>query len=122
MIDLNDLKMMNDSYGHDKGDISINTLCHVVCSVFKHSPVFRIGGDEFVAILENEDYENADALVARFDAEVEKVHQDDSLPPWKRITAAIGCARFDPAADADTEAVFKRADAAMYERKKKMKE
>lgn len=121
MIDLNDLKKMNDTYGHDKGDVSINTLCHLVCNVFKHSPVFRIGGDEFVAILEKEDYDNVDGLIAQFNSEVERLRKDDTLQPWERITAAIGCARFDPARDADTEAVFQRADAAMYERKKWMK-
>lgn len=97
-------------------------LCHLACSVFKHSPVFRLGGDEFVVVLENEDYDNADTLIARFRAEEEKLRGNRALPPWKRISAAIGCARFDPAADKNTESVFKRADAAMYECKKKTKE
>jgi diguanylate cyclase (GGDEF)-like protein len=121
MIDLNDLKKMNDTYGHDKGDIAINALCKLVCSVFKRSPVFRIGGDEFVVILEGQDYDNADTLITRFNAEVEKLRGDETLPPWKRITAAVGCAYFDHGKDTDTDTVFKRADKVMYERKKQMK-
>ncbi|MBO7661740.1 MAG: diguanylate cyclase, partial [Clostridia bacterium] len=54
MVDLNDLKRINDNYGHDKGDIAIQKLCGIVCSAFKHSPVFRIGGDEFAIVLEGE--------------------------------------------------------------------
>ncbi len=121
MIDLNDLKNVNDTYGHDKGDAAINALCRMVCRIFQHSPVFRIGGDEFVAILEHEDYEHADELIARFNGEVERVRQDSSLPPWQRITAALGCGRFEPGTDSSFEAVFHRADAAMYQRKKQMK-
>ncbi|MBR1913310.1 MAG: diguanylate cyclase, partial [Lachnospiraceae bacterium] len=48
MIDLNYLKRTNDTYGHEKGNESIKKLCFIVCHVFEHSPVFRIGGDEFV--------------------------------------------------------------------------
>ncbi|MBQ8095261.1 MAG: GGDEF domain-containing protein [Clostridia bacterium] len=121
MIDLNNLKKMNDTYGHEKGDESITDLCHVVCSVFKHSPVFRIGGDEFAVILENDDYINAEALIDRFNKEVEQLQKDESLPPWKRISAAVGCASYDPALDTDAESVLRRADALMYERKKNMK-
>ena len=121
MIDLNDLKKMNDTYGHDKGNISINTLCQLVCRVFKHSPVFRIGGDEFVVILEEQDYDNVEALVKALNIEVERLRNDETLPPWKRITAAVGFACYDPEVDDTTESVFKRADNAMYERKKQMK-
>ena len=45
MVDLNFLKKSNDTYGHEKGNISIRRLCMLVCEVFEHSPVFRIGGN-----------------------------------------------------------------------------
>lgn len=122
MIDLNDLKKMNDTYGHEKGDISINTLCRLICKTFKHSPVFRIGGDEFVVIQEGEDYNNADTLIADLTANLQELNDNDTLPPWERINAAIGCARYDPAKDTDIETVFERADAAMYACKRMMKE
>jgi GGDEF domain-containing protein len=54
MFDLNDLKHINDRYGHERGDEYIVNCCRLICQVFKHSPVFRIGGDEFVALLRGE--------------------------------------------------------------------
>ena len=52
--------------GHDFGDILIIESCKLICKVFKRSPVYRIGGDEFVAILENGDYEHYNELLERF--------------------------------------------------------
>ena len=60
--DLNNLKQINDTYGHEAGDLYIKRCCKVICSFFKYSPVFRIGGDEFVVLLQNEDYEACDGL------------------------------------------------------------
>ena len=119
MIDLNFLKTINDTYGHDKGDIAIQTLCQTICHIFVHSPVYRVGGDEFVVVLENHDLENLDELKAAFDREIEKFR--DKKEPWERVSAAAGYALYDPAVDKDAESVFKRADALMYEQKKRMK-
>lgn len=119
MIDLNFLKKMNDTYGHEKGDIAIKGLCQIICNVFRHSPVFRIGGDEFVVVLANHDYENLDVLKEQFEDELRK--RQESKDPWDKISAAAGYALFDPATDTNMESVFKRADQRMYERKKQMK-
>ena len=121
MIDLNFLKRINDTYGHEQGNVAIKKLCRLVCVTFAHSPVFRIGGDEFVAILKNDDYRNITALEETFNQELEKLAADDSLEPWEKISAALGYAFFDPATDSGVENVFKRADKAMYARKKEMK-
>lgn len=43
VFDCNDLKSINDNYGHDKGDIYLKTACMTICNVFAHSPVFWIG-------------------------------------------------------------------------------
>lgn len=121
MIDLNFLKRMNDTYGHEKGNIAIKKLCYVICHVFKHSPVFRIGGDEFVTILKNEDYKNADALANEFNYQIESISNEKLLKPWEQISAAIGIALFDISKDTNVEDVFRRADQKMYLRKKQMK-
>ncbi len=60
--DLNNLKIINDTFGHDKGDEYIINCCKTICNIFKHSPVFRIGGDEFVAILNSDDYDNLERI------------------------------------------------------------
>ena len=122
MIDLNYLKRINDTYGHEQGNIAIKKLCYIVCHVFEHSPVFRIGGDEFVVILKNEDYENRDELTEEFRAQMEVLQSDEKAEPWEKISAAIGFAIFDKDRDAGVDNVFRRADKLMYENKKEMKE
>ena len=122
MIDLNGLKSINDNYGHEKGDVSIKTLCQIVCRVFKHSPVYRVGGDEFVVILENDDFEERDTLIQSIKDIFTQNAGDTSLQPWERVTAAVGCAVCDHETDENVERVLQRADTAMYENKKTMKE
>ncbi len=122
MIDMNCLKDINDKFGHEKGDEAVRKLCGVVCEVFDHSPVFRIGGDEFAVILRGGDYDRSSALSKEFTEQILAVHSDESLPEWERISAAIGFALFDPELDTYYEDVFKRADMAMYEKKAGMKQ
>ncbi len=121
MIDLNGLKETNDRYGHDKGDVAIRELAAIICRVFKHSPVFRIGGDEFIVILRNSDFEHREPLIEQFYAEIRKSRENNEEQPWKRVSAACGCAVYDPEKDRNSNDVFKRADSEMYELKKKMK-
>ena len=121
MIDLNFLKKINDTYGHEQGNFAIKKLCALVCTTFGHSPVFRIGGDEFVVILQGEDYSNTNLLVESFKQRLEDIAKDDTLEPWEKVSAAIGVASFDKEIDADVVNVFKRADKKMYECKEAMK-
>ena len=121
MVDLNFLKRTNDTYGHEKGNISIRRLCMLVCEIFDHSPVFRIGGDEFVVILKNHDYRCVDQLIDDFNDRLAQVQNDDTLKPWEQISAAIGYYKFDKTVDKTVDDVFKKADKAMYDRKTAMK-
>ena len=115
VFDLNDLKQINDSRGHEVGDEYIKDACKLICTCFKHSPVFRIGGDEFTAILEGEDYANQDELLAKFERQVlENLDRDRSV-------VAFGCSRFNPQQDRKIRTVFERADAMMYKEKTLLK-
>ena len=122
IVDLNYLKRINDTFGHDKGNIAIKKLCYIVCHVFAHSPVFRIGGDEFAVILKGVDYDNVDNLIAEYYEQEDKMAKDETLESWEKISAAIGYSVFDKTVDNCVESVFERADAAMYEKKRQMKE
>ena len=119
MIDLNFLKRINDTYGHDKGNIAIVTLCRIVCKIFEHSPVFRIGGDEFVVILRDQDLKNIDNLIEEFNRQLKEIQENPDLEYWEKTSAAIGYAIFDPNLDSAYDNVFKRADAEMYKAKKR---
>lgn len=121
MIDLNYLKKTNDTYGHDKGNISIIKLCKTVCEIFDHSPVFRIGGDEFIVVLKGRDYGNIEKLMRAFHERTAGFEKDASLQPWEKVSAAIGYALYDKKIDNGIEDVFKRADEAMYECKTSMR-
>ena len=122
MVDMNGLKFINDTYGHEKGDIGINTVCQTVCQIFKHSPVYRVGGDEFVVVLEGISYAERDALVQSLADAFRRITDDDSRQPWERVMAAAGYAVYDPETDSGVDSVLKRADAAMYENKRALKE
>ena len=121
MIDLNFLKKINDTFGHEKGNVAIVKICKIICETFKHSPVFRIGGDEFVVILENDDFYHVEETVAAFRKQLADIQDDDTLEPWEKVSAAVGWTKYNPAEDGSVENVFKRADKLMYENKKQMK-
>ena len=121
MIDLNYLKLINDTYGHDKGNIAIIELCKIICSIFMHSPVFRVGGDEFVIILKDHDLNHIDELIQEFSLQMEKRQDDMNLENWEKTSAALGFAAFNKKSDTTYDDVFKRADTEMYKNKKAMK-
>ncbi|MBQ5427700.1 MAG: GGDEF domain-containing protein [Oscillospiraceae bacterium] len=120
MVDMNNLKQINDEHGHRAGDLYIQGCCRMVCETFKHSPVYRIGGDEFVAILQGTDYKGRKAACERLRAAFEKSCGQKDASPWLRYSAAVGMA--ERAADDNTaEFVFRRADKAMYLDKERFK-
>ena len=120
VFDINYLKETNDRYGHDVGNKLIISAARVISDIFKRSPVFRIGGDEFLVILQNRDLDEVEELLKIFDNEclnktVET--EKESIP----VSIAKGFVRYDPQKDTSFIDVFNRADDAMYENKRKIK-
>ncbi|MCR5499124.1 MAG: GGDEF domain-containing protein [Acetatifactor sp.] len=115
-FDLNGLKVINDTYGHEEGDRVIKSACRFICGIYQHSPVFRIGGDEFTVILEGHDYHHREELLEMFNAEIEKNIKHGG------IIVASGCAIFQAEEDNCYQTVFERADRKMYGRKAQLKE
>lgn len=115
VMDVNGLKAVNDTYGHDFGDMLIIDASRLICKSFPHSPVFRIGGDEFVVILEGGDYEQYPHLLDRFEREMEEHNR--AARPGSQISIARGIAVFGGDSDLTFGDVFKRADNAMYQNK-----
>ena len=120
VFDLNYLKEANDTYGHNIGDQLIVAASRIISDTFKKSPVFRIGGDEFVAILQNQDLQDRHMLFQKFETGCANtfVEADDVKVP---ISIAKGFSMFDPATDTQFSDVFNRADDEMYKNKKEMK-
>ena len=120
MVDMNNLKVINDTYGHEKGDLAILKVCSTICDIFKHSPVYRIGGDEFAIILEKRDYESRKELLDKLYKNIQKPDNDDETP-WKLVYVAVGSSTFRKDSDRSYIEVFRRADERMYNCKKKQK-
>lgn len=116
IFDCNDLKKVNDEYGHDKGDIYLKTASHTIRVVFQNSPVFRIGGDEFAVVLEKDDFINRDSLVKRFEKATARINlSTDNI--WEKINVAYGITEYDPVNDRNVDEVTRRADKLMYDDK-----
>ena len=115
VCDVNGLKQVNDQQGHSAGDEYIKSACNIICNTFKHSPVFRIGGDEFVVLLKGSDYEERNALMAEFGRR--QIENKKSGV----VTLAYGFSEFQPERDIRVQDVFERADNLMYENKRFIK-
>lgn len=121
IADLNGLKIVNETYGHVKGDLYIKKGCHVICEAFSHSPVFRIGDDEFAVVLMDQAYNESDALLSRVRSAFQTMGRDETLPPWERCSAAVGISAYQPEADRSFEPIYNRAEENMYQEKARMK-
>ena len=116
MCDVNNLKLINDTRGHSLGDEAIQKTSRMICDIYKHSPVFRIGGDEFVVVLTGNDYDNRVQLLTILRKESNTNARFRSGP-----VVATGMDIFDSKKDADFNSVFERADQQMYENKQVLK-
>jgi diguanylate cyclase (GGDEF)-like protein len=114
-VDLDGLKMINDSFGHAAGDEALIQVAAMLTSGVRRSDVVaRIGGDEFAILLENADEGSAHETAFRLDDMIaggDFLHDGDALP----LSVAIGVAIIQP--DDDAESVLARADKEMYRRK-----
>lgn len=120
MFDCDNLKVINDKYGHEKGDVYLKTAAKAICEVFQHSPVFRIGGDEFTLILLNEDFKNRTELINLFKVNCNTVNEQ-AKNDWEQIHISIGCAVSELSNMASVDDVLRKADQLMYENKRKRK-
>ncbi len=120
LFDVNNLKRINDALGHFLGDEYLKNACHLICTTYKNSPVYRIGGDEFVVILEGRPYEQREQLIEAFVKEMDRIRHSD-LRPEEKVSIAYGMSVYEGAGD-KVDDVVKRADVSMYATKKKMKD
>ena len=121
MVDVNYLKRVNDTYGHERGNEYLINACRLTCSVFGEEHVYRVGGDEFVVVIEGEKVSLCRYFVEQFRAEMLRKNSNSLLEPWEKVSAAVGIAFYDSAVDKSADEVFKRADKEMYANKLAMK-
>jgi diguanylate cyclase (GGDEF)-like protein len=117
VADIDDLKSVNDRYGHAAGDDLIRQAASMIKSCFRDMDVVaRTGGDEFMGILPSTDEHEAGMILKRL---YEAQEQHNSLNPEIPFSISIGMATTDP--DPSLEATRKLADSRMYQEKVKKK-
>ena len=116
VFDINDLKVVNDTLGHQAGDKYIIDACTLIKDTFKNSKVFRIGGDEFIVILEDADYAIKESLADSFRKHIEANMMSNN------VVVSMGIAEYINDLDYSFGRIVNRADFMMYEEKKRLKE
>ena len=119
-LDLNDLKKTNDKYGHKVGDALIIAAAKIISETFKDCHTFRIGGDEFLVVLQNCKLKNCQKLFEEFNSKCANTfieEEGEKIP----VHISSGFAKCDYSKDSTFIDVFKHADEAMYENKRKSK-
>ena len=115
MCDIDGLKVVNDTHGHDKGNEYI-TLCHHIIKTSVHSTdfIFRLGGDEFLVILPNTEQRVAQDRVATIEAKMQEIKKEYNT------SISIGYATADTL-PIDYQQLIKEADQQMYQKKNQRK-
>ena len=119
ILDTNNLKEINDTYGHENGNAYLVNSCKLICQIFAHSPVFRIGGDEFLVVLTGKDLENHHELMSQLKESMDLTKKASF--PWKQISIACGLGIADYAKATTIADTFNKADKNMYINKREIK-
>ena len=112
--DINGLKYVNDTQGHAAGDQLIRDACALICEYFTHGAVFRVGGDEFVVVLQGKGYDTLHEVIGELNRKVEENIRENA------VVISVGYSELMQG-DRQLRDVFERADQMMYERKKELK-
>ena len=119
ILDTNNHKEINDTYGHENGNAYLVNSCKLICQIFAHSPVFRIGGDEFLVVLIGKDLENHHELMSQLKESMDLTKKASF--PWKQISIACGLGIADYAKATTIADTFNKADKNMYINKREIK-
>jgi diguanylate cyclase (GGDEF)-like protein len=111
MADMNNLKLINDAFGHQKGDRLIKDAADYLASNFRDDIIIRWGGDEFLILMSNTDYSTAQKIVSRVGDKYFKVSNDFLKPHM-----AVGLSTLENK-DEDISEAIKNAENRMYRNK-----
>ena len=114
VFDVNSLKTINDEYGHEEGDNLINGVARCIRKVFGRGNVYRIGGDEFIAVVENCTEDEMGAAFVKLEDRIRSVNAELPEDTKTAVSFAKGSATFKPGEDKAFKEVFRRADKELY--------
>ena len=116
VFDVNNLKDINDTFGHEFGDIALVNAAKMIRNVYDKTNTYRIGGDEIVVILEGDALNDLDKKAEEFQKKLSEFNEsDDKLPV--PLSLAIGQSSYEKGKDKAFLDVFRRADSDMYKEK-----
>ena len=117
VFDVNGLKAINDTFGHERGDLAISDTANVLKSVFGIENLYRIGGDEFIAIVGGMSQAELERVFRELEDAIARQNQAER-PYGVPLAVSKGAAIYSPGEDGEYLEVFRRADTAMYQDKK----
>jgi len=122
MFDANNLKKINDQYGHKMGDAYLLSVVEMLRKSFPGCQIYRTGGDEFVVMVEGEKSLRNAADRLNFAYAWQEKRKAENRKPWETPSVAGAFVRFDPQVHRSSEDVLSAADKQMYQKKQQMKE
>jgi diguanylate cyclase (GGDEF)-like protein len=120
--DLDGLKWINDTLGHEEGDKSLIEAASVFRETFRASDIIaRMGGDEFAILaIDPENSSNPEMLLGRLQSQIDRHNSQENRN--YRLSISIGYALYDPASPCSLDELMARADTLMYEQKRSKKD
>ena len=119
MFDVNGLKATNDTLGHEYGDALIKAAAQVIKSVFGQENIYRIGGDEFIAIIENTSEREIEKMFEQYKTNLENENKKTSVKNSDVSELSISHGYAIYTSEKQYKDVFQRADEDMYREKEK---
>ncbi len=114
--DVDNLKEINDSYGHREGDLALIRAANALEQTFRNSDIIaRLGGDEFAVLALEASGENKEVILRRLEMNLKGASTEESR---YELSLSVGMARFDPKHPVPLGELIAMADEAMYEEKR----
>jgi diguanylate cyclase (GGDEF)-like protein len=118
--DVDNLKKINDSYGHREGDLALIHTADALEQTFRGSDILaRLGGDEFVVLATEASVQTSEVILRRLEKALKKSNAGESR---YQLSLSVGVARFDPKRAVSLGELMAQADEAMYEQKRNHRE
>ena len=120
-VDMDDFKEINDTFGHNEGDVALTRAAAILRKTFRDSDIIaRLGGDEFVVLAADIVHGRAQVIIDRLRQELDERNEKDGY--GYRLSFSVGVASFDPLRPPSIEDLLATADAMLYEQKRQKSE
>jgi diguanylate cyclase (GGDEF)-like protein len=114
--DIDNLKSINDTYGHDEGSRAIKEVANILRTTYRDSDIIaRIGGDEFVVFPVGTSEDSIKRIIERLQANIDQYNKEN--PSGFKLSVSFGISKCGPKSYLDLEQLLKTADSAMYRHK-----